>query len=72
VRFAADVDARQTLVTVKHLAAVSSESGLPEALEGILERRLVREDPYDASTRVREGVRWIRAARHSLSLGSED
>jgi hypothetical protein len=72
VRFAADVDASQTLVTVKYLAAVSSESGLLETLAGILEHRLVGEDPYDASTRVREGVRWIRAARHDVSLGCGD
>ena len=45
---------------MKDIAAVSSESGLLEALAGILELRLVGEDPYDLSTRVREGVRWIR------------
>ena len=57
VRFAANVDARKTFITMKHLATVSSESGLLQELAGSLERRVVGEDRYDAPTRVREGVR---------------
>lgn len=70
VRFAADVDPGKTLVTVKHVAAVGSEPGLLQALAGIFERRVVGEDPYDTSTRIREGVRWVRAAGQDVSLRS--
>lgn len=70
MRFACDIDARKAVVTMKHLAAVSSESGSLQAPARIFKRHVVCEYPDDASARVREGIRWGGAASHYVSLRS--
>src|SRR3954467_13310271 len=62
------VDARKPLLAMEDLAAVGSEPALRQALAGVLEGRLVGEDPDHAPARVGEGVGWGVAGHSPLSL----
>jgi hypothetical protein len=56
MRLAMDVDARQALLAVKYVAALGSESRPVQALAGVLEHRVIGEDPDDASAWIGERV----------------
>ena len=56
VRLAADVDAREALLAVQHVAAVGAEPGPLQAPAGVRDGRLVGEHPDDAAAWVGERV----------------